>query len=195
MTDTPYAIRPATPADIPAILTLIRELADYERLADQVVATEARLRAHLFGRRPYAEALVATAAGEAATTAPAETAAIAATEASATAPIETSVIATEETFAFALFFHNYSTFLARPGLYLEDLYVRPAWRGRGVGQAMLARLAAIAVERDCGRFEWSVLDWNEPAIGFYRRLGAEAMSDWTTMRLTGQALHGLADLA
>jgi len=94
---------------------------------------------------------------------------------------------------FALFFHNYSTFLARPGLYLEDLYVRPALRGKGIGGRLLARLAAIAVERGCGRFEWSVLDWNEPAIRFYRNLGAEPMDGWTVFRITGSALARLAE--
>lgn len=94
---------------------------------------------------------------------------------------------------FALFFHNYSTFLAQRGLYLEDLFVRPAHRGRGVGRALLAELARLAIARDCGRFEWSVLDWNAPAIGFYRALGAEPLDDWTTFRLTGDALRRLAD--
>jgi GNAT superfamily N-acetyltransferase len=93
---------------------------------------------------------------------------------------------------FALFFHNYSTFLAQRGLYLEDLFVKPEYRGRGIGRALLERLAQIAVERDCGRFEWSVLDWNEPAIGFYKKLGAVPMEDWTIFRVTGDALRQLA---
>lgn len=97
------------------------------------------------------------------------------------------------TVGFALFFHNYSTFLCRPGLYLEDLFVRPEYRGRGHGRALLAALARLAVDRGCGRVEWSVLEWNAPAIGFYRALGATALDDWTTFRLTGQALRGLAD--
>jgi GNAT superfamily N-acetyltransferase len=98
----------------------------------------------------------------------------------------------EETVGFALFFHNYSTFLGRPGLYLEDLFVQPDHRGRGIGRALLATLARIAVERGCGRFEWSVLDWNEPAIGFYRRMGAQLMDEWRICRLTGDALAQLA---
>lgn len=98
-----------------------------------------------------------------------------------------------EAAGFALFFHNYSTFLARPGLYLEDLYVRPELRGRGVGRRLLSRLASIAVERECGRFEWSVLDWNEPAIRFYENLGAKAMDGWTVFRVTGEALSRLAE--
>lgn len=98
----------------------------------------------------------------------------------------------ETAVGFALFFHNYSTFLARRGLFLEDLFVRPEWRGRGLGGRLLAHLAALAVERGCGRFEWNVLDWNEDAIGFYRSVGAEPMSDWTTFRVTGEALAKLA---
>jgi len=97
-----------------------------------------------------------------------------------------------EAAGFALFFHNYSTFLARPGIYLEDLYVRESARGKGVGKALLARLAALAVERECGRLEWAVLDWNKDAIGFYERLGARPNSDWTVYRLTGDALSSLA---
>ena len=98
----------------------------------------------------------------------------------------------DEAAGFALFFHNYSTFLARPGIYLEDLFVEPAQRGRGVGRALLAHLASLAVERDCGRFEWSVLDWNADAIRFYESLGARPMSDWTIYRVTGEALQKLA---
>jgi GNAT superfamily N-acetyltransferase len=153
-------IRSATEGDVPLILTLIRELAEYERLAHEVVATEEDLKASLFGARPYAEVLIAEADGT---------------------PV-----------GFALFFHNYSTFLARPGIYLEDLYVREQHRGRGLGRAMLARLAALAVKRGCGRLEWWVLDWNEPSIGFYESLGAIPMDDWTVYRLTGDALRELA---
>ncbi len=152
-------IRFATVADVPAILGLIRELAEYERLLDQVVADEASLHSALFGERPHVEALVASVAGEAV--------------------------------GFALFFHNFSTFLGKPGVYLEDLFVRPAYRGQGLGKALLQRVAQIAVERDCGRMEWSVLNWNEPSIRFYESLGAKPMSDWTTYRLTGDALRGL----
>jgi GNAT superfamily N-acetyltransferase len=154
------SIAPATADDVPLILALIRELADYERLSDQVSATEAALRASLFGERPAAEVLVARSGDEPA--------------------------------GFALFFPNYSTFLAKPGVYLEDLFVRPAFRGLGIGKALLASVAALAVERGCGRFEWSVLDWNEPAIGFYRRLGARPLDDWTMFRITGAELVALA---
>lgn len=154
------ALRLAQRADVPLILKFIQGLAEYERLADSVVATEARLAETLFGDRPYAEVIIAEWDG-----APA---------------------------GFALFFHNYSTFLARPGIYLEDLFVDPAFRGRGIGKALLVRLAQLAVERNCGRLEWSVLDWNEPAIGFYRSLGAIAMDEWTINRVTGEALERLA---
>ena len=156
----PVTIRSATADDAPLVLRLIRGLAEYERLPHECVATEADVRASLFGPRPQAEVLIAEVDG-----APA---------------------------GFALFFHNYSTFLARRGLYLEDLFVLPERRGAGVGRALLARLAAIARERGCGRFEWSVLDWNEGAIRFYEALGAEPMRDWTVYRVTGAALERLA---
>ncbi len=154
------SIRAATEADVSQILAFIRGLAEYEKLADAVVATEEGLRQSLFGPRPYAECLIADWQGEPA--------------------------------GFALFFHNFSTFLARPGVYLEDLFVKPELRGRGIGQGLLSRLAAIAMERDCGRLEWSVLDWNEPAIGFYRSIGAEPLDEWTIFRLRGEALSRLA---
>lgn len=158
------SIRPATAADVPLIAALIRELADYEKLAHEVRFDEATLAARLFGanggRGPYAEVLIGEVDGEAQ--------------------------------AFALFFHNFSTFEGKPGVYLEDLYVRPAARGCGLGKAMLQRLARIAVERDCARLEWWVLDWNEPAIGFYKKLGARPMDEWTTMRVDGAALQELA---
>ena len=154
------AIRPATTADVPLLLTLIRALAEYEKLADGCVATEALLTRTLFGEKAYAEAIIAEWDG-----APA---------------------------GFALFFHNYSTFLARPGVYLEDLFVKPELRGKGIGKALLAKLAALAVERECGRLEWAVLDWNEPSIGFYKSLGAKPMDDWTTFRLDGAELARLA---
>ena len=154
------SIRPATIDDVPLIRALIAELAEYERLADAAVATDADLRAQLFGAQPAAEVLIGEVDGEAA--------------------------------GFALFFHNFSTFLGKRGLYLEDLFVRPAHRGSGLGKHLMAALARIAVQRDCGRFEWSVLDWNEPAIGFYRRIGAVGMDEWTVQRLEGDALHALA---
>ncbi|MEW6638452.1 MAG: GNAT family N-acetyltransferase [Actinomycetota bacterium] len=153
-------IRAATAGDVPLILAFIRELADYERLSHEVVATEEILRESLFGERRVAEVALAHLG-----TKPA---------------------------GFALFFHNFSTFLGRPGLYLEDLYVRPEFRGEGVGKALLTHLARLATERGCGRLEWWVLDWNEPAIRFYRRLGAVPMDDWTVYRLSGDALKALA---
>lgn len=153
-------LRSATPDDVPEVLRLICELAEYERLRDEVVATEASLRAALFGPRPTAEVLLAECDGQVA--------------------------------GFALFFHNFSSFLGRPGLYLEDIFVRPAFRRRGLGRAFFRRLAEIAVERNCGRMEWSVLDWNEPALAFYRALGAVPMSEWTVQRLTGAALRRAA---
>ena len=154
------SIRPATIDDVPLIRALIGELAEYERLADAAVASDADLRAQLFGERPAAEVLIGEVDGEPA--------------------------------GFALFFHNFSTFLGKRGLYLEDLFVRPAARGAGLGKHLMAALARIAVQRDCGRFEWSVLDWNAPAIGFYRTLGAVGMDEWTVQRLEGEALHALA---
>ena len=153
-------IRFATPADIDTILALVRELADYERAADQVRATPDLLHEALFGPRPAAEALIAEAAG---------------------APV-----------GLALFFHNFSTWTGRRGLYLEDLYVTPPARGQGLGKALLKRLAEIAVARGCARFEWAVLDWNRPAIDFYQAMGAEMMAEWRICRVTGEALAALA---
>ncbi len=155
-------IRAALPADVPTIAALIRELAEYEHLAHEVVLDEAHLHAHLFGARPYAEVLLA------------ET--------------DDGVVA-----GFALFFHNFSTFLGRPGIYLEDLFVRPAARGSGLGKALLVELGRLARERDCGRIEWAVLDWNEPSIAFYRALGAEPKDEWVLYRLTGDPMHALAE--
>jgi GNAT superfamily N-acetyltransferase len=156
-----FHIRPAAEADVPLVLQFIRELAHYERLLNEVVATEESLRETLFGARPYAEVSLGYLAD-----APA---------------------------AFALYFHNYSTFLGRPGIYLEDLYVKEEFRGRGLGRAMLRHLARLALERGCGRLEWAVLDWNEPAINFYKRLGAAPMDEWTVFRVTGEALDRLAE--
>jgi GNAT superfamily N-acetyltransferase len=153
-------IRSATPEDVPVILSLIRELAVYEKLEHEVVGTEADLREHLFGPVRRAEVLLVEDEG--------------------------AVV------GFALFFHNYSTFLCRPGLYLEDLFVQPTHRRKGYGKALLSALARIALARGCGRFEWAVLDWNEPAKAFYRSLGAEQMTDWRIFRITGDALQGLA---
>lgn len=153
-------ILPARPADAALILGMIRELAEFERLLDQVVATEAGLRDALFGERPQAEVVIAWRGGE---------------------PV-----------GFALFFETFSTFVGRRGLYLEDLFVRPLHRGRGVGSALLSHLAGIAIARGCGRFEWAVLDWNQRAIDFYTRLGARPQADWTTFRLAGDALAQLA---
>ncbi len=153
-------IRAATEDDVPLILSLVKELAEYERLSHQVVATEEVLRDSLFGERRVAEVLIGHHGGEPA--------------------------------GFALFFHNFSTFLGRPGIYLEDLYVRPRYRGMGFGKALLARLAKLAKERGCGRLEWWVLDWNEPAIRFYKALGAVPMKDWTVYRLAGESLDELA---
>lgn len=153
-------IRPATPDDVPTIARLIRDLAEYERLADKVVLKETDLREHLFGTRRYAEVLMAEKSG--------------------------AVV------GFALFFHNYSTFRGKPGIYLEDLFVEPRHRGKGHGKALLKGLAKLAVERDCCRVEWSVLDWNEPSIQFYRSLGAVPMDEWTVFRLTDDALRNLA---
>ena len=154
------AIRPATRADIDAILALVRGLAEYEQLAHECEADAASLAGTLFGKHPAAEVLIAEADGEAA--------------------------------GFALFFHNYSTFLARPGLYLEDLFVWPRFRGLGIGKRLMVQLAQLALARGCGRFEWSVLDWNAPAIGFYRSLGAIGMDAWTVQRVSGEALRRLA---
>lgn len=153
-------MRFATPADVPLVLSLIRELADFEGLLDRVVATEEILLRSLFVERK-AEVILCEIEGECA--------------------------------GFALFFHNFSTFLGRPGIYLEDLYVRPAFRGRGLGTRFLSRLAALALERDCGRLEWWCLDRNEGAVSFYRKMGAEAMDEWTVFRVDGERLQALAD--
>jgi GNAT superfamily N-acetyltransferase len=153
-------IRPASPEDVPLILSLIRELAEYEKLLHEVKATEAGLKTALFGARPYAECVIAELGGKPA--------------------------------GFALFFHNFSTFLAKPGLYLEDLYVKPELRGKGIGRALLSHLAALTLTRGCGRFEWAVLDWNVPAIEFYESLGAAVLPDWRIARVTGDALPRLA---
>lgn len=156
------SIRFASEHEVAEVLAFIRELAVYERLGDEVLATEAQLRTALFGARPYAEVVFACLDGT---------------------PV-----------GFALFFHNFSTFLGRPGIYLEDLFVRPAARGRGIGKRLLAWLARTALERGCARLDWAVLDWNEPSIGFYRSLGAVPLDEWTTFRLSGAALARLSVL-
>ena len=154
-------IRAAGRDDVRLIVTFIHELAEYEKLAHEVVTREADLEAALFGARPVAEAVIASLDGE---------------------PV-----------GYALFFPSFSTFLGKPGLYLEDLYVRPAARGLGAGRRLLEHLARLAVDRGWGRFEWSVLDWNEPSIAFYRKLGARAMDEWTVFRVSGENLKRLAE--
>jgi len=156
-----FAIRPATAADVPIILALIRALATYERAPNDVTATEDGLSKVLFGEKPAAEVLLA--------------------------------FENETAVGFAVFFHNFSTWLGRPGLYLEDLFVRPEDRGKGYGRALLIHLAKIARNRGCGRMEWAVLDWNEPAIQFYRKLGAKSMDEWTVFRLKRDGIAKLAD--
>lgn len=163
MTQPRIEIAAATREQIPLVFALIRELAEYEKLAHTVVATEALLEKALFGPRPAAEAIIAR--------------------------LDTTPV------GFALFFTNFSTFEGRSGIYLEDLFVRPPARGNGVGKALLAHLARLAVERGCARVEWSVLDWNKPAICFYESLGARAMDEWTVFRLTGDAITDLAAAA
>lgn len=175
-------IRSAGPADVPLILDFIRALAEYERLLHEVVATEERLHRTLFGETPAAEVLLAEVhSGGGGAEGGEREGAGARRGAGAWEPA-----------GFALFFPTYSTFLALPGIHLEDLFVHPEHRGRGIGRALLARLAALVVERGWGRLEWAVLDWNEPAIGFYRSLGARPLDDWTTFRVTGDALTALA---
>ncbi len=154
-------IRAAKKSDVPQILEFIKHLADYEKLAHEVVATEEKLMETLFGDKAYAEVLIA----------------------------ETDE---QQAAGFALFFYNYSTFLAKPGIYLEDLCVLSEYRGQGIGKALLVKLAALCVQRDCGRLEWSVLDWNAPAIDFYKSQGAVLMDEWITNRVTGDALTQLA---
>jgi len=156
-----FSIRSALAADVPLILGLIRELAEYERAPNDVVANEEGLRQVLFGDKPSAEVLLA--------------------------------FEDENPVGFAVYFFNFSTWLGRPGLYLEDLFVRPETRGKGFGRALLQRLAQIARERGCGRMEWAVLNWNEPAIGFYKKLGALPQDQWTVFRLTQEGIAELAE--
>jgi GNAT superfamily N-acetyltransferase len=160
MNTNKHVLRAAEPRDLTAIVGLIRELAEFERLTHLLRVTPETLRPHLFGDKPVAESVVGEVGGE--------------------------------VVAFALFFINFSTFLAKPGLYLEDLYVKPEHRGCGLGRAMLEHLGALAVQRDYGRFEWSVLDWNEHAIRFYKGMGATVMPEWRICRVTGDALQRFA---
>ncbi len=160
MIDPARSLRPATPDDVPAIVGLIRELAVFEKLEHTMAATPESIAAHLFGARPAAEVVVA----------------------------DVQLADRSEVVGFALYFTNFSTFLGRPGLYLEDLYVKPAWRGLGLGKALLEHLGALAVARGCGRFEWSVLDWNVDAIGFYERMGATLLPEWRLCRVAGPRL-------
>ena len=162
MNTSTHTLRPATAADVPAIVGLICELAAFEKLAHLVVVTPESLLPQLFGERPAAEAVVAE--------------------------VDGAVV------GFALFFSNFSTFLGRPGLYLEDLYIQPAHRGRGIGKALLQHLARLTVQRGGGRFEWCVLDWNADAIRFYESMGATVMPDWRACRISGEALARMGQL-
>ncbi len=155
-----FIIKPATINDVPLILKMIKELAEYEKMLHEVVATEEILRETLFGEHSNAEVIVGY--------------------------YEVQPV------AFALFFHNFSTFLGRPGIYLEDLYVNPEMRGKGFGKQMLSYLAKLAKEKKCGRLEWWVLDWNKSAINFYKSIGAKPMDEWTVFRVDGEVLDGLA---
>jgi len=156
-----YLIRQAEIDDVPEIFVLIKELADYERLLNEVVATEDLLRETLFGKNSNTKILLA--------------------------------YNEKKVLGFALYFQNFSTFLGRPGIYLEDIFVRDFARGRGIGEALLRSIAKCALEIEGGRLEWSVLDWNELAISFYRKIGAESLNEWTTFRLTGEKLKKLAE--
>ncbi|UIF85580.1 GNAT family N-acetyltransferase [Cupriavidus sp. UYPR2.512] len=166
MSKPAFTLRPATAADSETLFNLILALAEYEKLTHIVEATPQKIQDALFGATPHAEAVL----------------------------VEVDTDGARQAVGFALFFHNFSTFLAKPGLYLEDLYVDPAWRGHGLGKALLKHLAALAVERGCGRFEWSVLDWNQPSIDFYQAMGADVLPDWRICRATGEALDQLGAL-
>lgn len=155
-----FKIKPATVNDVPLILSFIKELATYEKLLHEVVATEEIFRETLFGKEPKAEVIIA--------------------------------YLNEDPIGFALYFYNFSTFLGRPGIYLEDLFVKPSARGNGYGQKILSYLAQLAKQKNCGRLEWWVLDWNQTAIEFYKKIGAKAMDEWTVYRVSGQELDFLA---
>lgn len=154
-------IHKATKKDIPAIFQFIKDLAEYEKLSHEVVATEEGLKEALFGQNSYAKVLIAY---------------------DQDLPV-----------GFALYFYNFSTFLGKPGIYLEDLFVKPEFRGEGFGKALLVKLAQIAIEEGCGRVEWSVLNWNKPSIDFYESIGAKPMDEWTVFRLTGNDISQLAN--
>ena len=156
-----FTIRPATPGDVPVLFELIKALAEYEKLSHAVTGNAETLKAHLFGEKPYAEALIAE--------------------------YESQAV------GYALFFYNYSTFLTKPGIYLEDLFVLPEYRDRGIGKALIKSVGKIAIERNCGRLEWSVLDWNEPAIAFYENLGASVLPEWRICRVTEDSLTHFAE--
>ncbi|HEY9813349.1 MAG TPA: GNAT family N-acetyltransferase [Candidatus Sericytochromatia bacterium] len=160
---TGLIVRSATPADVPAIFNLIQALAEYEKLSHAVTGNPENLEQHLFGSKPYAEAIIAE--------------------------------YEEKSVGFALFFHNYSTFLTQPGIYLEDLFVLPQYRRQGIGKALLTYLAKLAVSRDCGRLEWSVLDWNESAIAFYKSMGASILDEWRICRVNDESLITMANQA
>lgn len=153
-------VRAARPEDLRTVLTLLRELAEYEKLTHEVVFDDDEFGRHMFGERPMVDVLLADCGGE--------------------------------SVGFALFYHDFSTFMGKPGVYLEDIFVRPAHRGHGHGKALISAVAAVAVERGCARMKWSVLDWNQPAIDFYRSLGAEPMDEWTVWRISGESLTRLA---
>jgi GNAT superfamily N-acetyltransferase len=161
-------LRPATPADVPVIFELIQALAEYEKLSHAVTGNIASLEDHLFGKPGSDE--------------------------SHHRPYAEAVIAefAGQAVGFSLFFHNYSTFLTQPGIYIEDLFVLPEYRGRGIGKRLVSYVAELAVSRNCGRLEWSVLDWNKPAIGFYQRIGASILDEWRICRVTGNSLSSLA---
>lgn len=163
-TNIEFTIRQANENDVPGILELVRELARYERLEKEVSATIDLFKKHGYSENPYYETILA----------------------------EYSTSNETKLVGFALYFYTFSTFLGTPTLYLEDLFVKPEYRGQGIGKSLLIRLTQIAAKKDCGRMEWSVLNWNEPSIEFYKQIGAVAMSDWTTFRLNKQAMATLA---
>lgn len=159
-----FTVRDAQTGDAPAIYELVRELASYEKLTHLCTGSPELLHEHLFGERPYIEAMLA----------------------------EVSRGEHKQAVGFAIYFHNYSSFVAKPGLYLEDLFVLPEYRRNGIGEAMFRQVAARALQRGCGRFEWSVLDWNTPALNFYRKLGATVMPEWRLCRAMGDTIKAMA---